>query len=142
MASSPGRSRPAPTMRRSSRASALTTFTNRRCQSPYAHRSLRDDQDLRDAPAESIARLEVDLKGDAGPHLVDLCLDAEPDRRWSLDAAWEQEYRDVDGLLGVYQRHPFHWTHAVRWFGCEVPTSIVLLALAHVYRWADGPVLP
>ena len=30
----------------------------------------------------------------------------------------------------------------VRWFDCDVSTSIVLLFLAHVYRWADGPVLP
>ncbi|HEY2076274.1 MAG TPA: hypothetical protein VGH53_08045 [Streptosporangiaceae bacterium] len=81
--------------------------------------------------------------GGAGPHLVDLLLDARagpPVGVWSH--AWEQEYRDVDGLLGGYLRHPFHWTCTDRWFGCEVPTLIVLLALAHVYRWADGPVLP
>jgi hypothetical protein len=29
-----------------------------------------------------------------------------------------------------------------RWFECEVPASIVLLALGHDYRWAAGPVLP
>ena len=55
----------------------------------------------------------------------------------------EQEYRDVDGLLREYPRRPLHWTCADnRWFEYEVPTPIVLLALAHVYRWADGPVLP
>jgi Stress responsive A/B Barrel Domain len=96
----------------------------------------------RNAPAESIARLEVDLMA-MPDHISSICY-WTPSRTaggvWTH--AWEQEYRDVDGLLGVYLRHPFHWTSADRWFECEVPTSIVLLAVAHVYRWADGPVLP
>jgi hypothetical protein len=56
--------------------------------------------------------------------------------------AWEQEYRDVDGLLGDYLRQPFHWRCAdplVRMRGADVDRAA---GLAHVYRWADGPVLP
>ena len=48
----------------------------------------------------------------------------------------------MDGLLGEYLRHHSTGRAPTRWFECEVPTSIVLPVLAHVYRWADSAVLP
>ncbi|MEU6662846.1 Dabb family protein [Streptomyces sp. NPDC046821] len=59
--------------------------------------------------------------------------------RWTH--VWEQEYEDAAGLNGEYLQHPFHWTYVDRWFDSEVPGSIVEPRLAHLYRWADGPVL-
>ncbi|MGW4534070.1 Dabb family protein [Nocardia sp. NPDC004340] len=71
-------------------------------------------------------------------------------RSWSLSRVpgharwthvWEQEFADPDGLNGDYLLHPYHWTHVDRWFDAEIPGSIVDPAIAHLYRWADGPVL-
>lgn len=59
--------------------------------------------------------------------------------RWTH--AWEQEFADPMGLNGDYLLHPYHWTHVDRWFDPEVPGSIVEPAIAHLYRWAEGPVL-
>lgn len=59
--------------------------------------------------------------------------------RWTH--AWEQEYDDVEGLTGEYLLHPYHWTHVDRWFDAELAESVVEPALAHLYRWVDGPVL-
>ncbi|MBU3063890.1 Dabb family protein [Nocardia sp. NEAU-G5] len=55
--------------------------------------------------------------------------------------AWEQEFADLDGLNGEYLRHPYHWTCVDRWFDPESPISIVEPGYAHLFRWADGPVL-
>ncbi|WP_433678635.1 Dabb family protein [Nocardia sp. CA-119907] len=54
---------------------------------------------------------------------------------------WEQEFTDPDGLNGEYLLHPYHWTHVDRWFDAEIPSAIVEPAIAHLFRWADGPVL-
>ena len=49
----------------------------------------------------------------------------------------------MDGLLDDIPAPPASTGRTpFRWFECEVRTSIALLALAHVYRWADSPVLP
>ncbi len=55
--------------------------------------------------------------------------------------AWEQEFADLDGLNGDYLLHPYHWTCVDRWFDPEIPTSIVDPAVAHLYRWVEGPLL-
>jgi hypothetical protein len=44
-------------------------------------------------------------------------------RRWSH--VWEQEYDDVDGLLGPYLHHPVHWGLVDRWYDLECPERIV-----------------
>jgi Stress responsive A/B Barrel Domain len=59
--------------------------------------------------------------------------------RWTH--VWEQEYADVAGLRVAYMRSPYHWTGVDRWFDPEVPCSIVEPRLAHMFRWADRPVL-
>ncbi|WP_439117653.1 hypothetical protein [Nocardia nova] len=47
----------------------------------------------------------------------------------------------LDGLNGDYLLHPYHWTCVDRWFDPEMPGAIVDPAIAHLYRWADGPLL-
>ncbi|MER7000355.1 Dabb family protein [Streptomyces sp. NPDC000410] len=96
-------------------------------------------------PQASTARLEADLMA-MPDHIATI-------RSWSLsrvDTArapsrwthvWEQEYTDVEGLTGAYLLHPYHWSHVDRWFDQELPTSVVLPRLAHVFRWSEGPVL-
>lgn len=95
-----------------------------------------------DAPAAQVKQLETALL--AMPQHISTI------RSWSLSRvegspqwthAWEQEYADVEGLNGEYLLHPYHWTYVDRWFDPEVPGSIVEPALAHIFRWADGPVL-
>ena len=61
------------------------------------------------------------------------------DERWTH--VWEQEYADVAGLRVAYMRSPYHWTGVDRWFDPEMPCSIVEPRLAHMFRWADRPVL-
>jgi hypothetical protein len=61
------------------------------------------------------------------------------DGRWTH--VWEQEYADLEGLRVAYMRSPYHWAGVDRWFDPEVPCSIVNPRLAHMFRWADGPVL-
>lgn len=95
--------------------------------------------------AETVARFEADLTAMPG-HIATI-------RSWALGRVdqertpsvwthvWEQEFADVEGLSGEYLTHPYHWTYVDRWFDGEVPGSIVAPRLAHLFRWADGPVL-
>ncbi|MFF2505466.1 Dabb family protein [Streptomyces sp. NPDC058067] len=97
------------------------------------------------ADPASVARFEADLL--AMPRHISTI------RSWSLSRVdqalspsrwthvWEQEYEDAAGLNGEYLQHPYHWTYVDRWFDPEVPGSIVAPGLAHLYRWAEGPVL-
>ncbi|MGW5107030.1 Dabb family protein [Nocardia sp. NPDC004123] len=91
---------------------------------------------------DTVARFESDLM--AMPAHISAI------RSWSLSRVpghgrwthvWEQEFADPDGLNGDYLLHPYHWTHVDRWFDGEIPDSIVEPAIAHLFRWADGPVL-
>jgi hypothetical protein len=61
------------------------------------------------------------------------------DGRWTH--VWEQEYAALEGLRVAYMRSPYHWAGVDRWFDAEMPCSIVRPQLAHMFRWADGPVL-
>jgi hypothetical protein len=54
---------------------------------------------------------------------------------------WEQEYADVDGVRVAYLQHPYHWTGVDRWFDPEMPCAIVEPRLAHIFRWADRPIV-
>lgn len=93
-------------------------------------------------PAAVVEQFEADLV--AMPAHIDAIKSwslsrVEGESRWTH--AWEQEFADVDGLNGDYLLHPYHWTHVDRWFDSEVPGSIVEPQIAHLYRWATGPVL-
>lgn len=63
----------------------------------------------------------------------------QPSAPWTH--VWEQEFIDPDGLNGEYLLHPYHWTHVDRWFDAEIPNAIVEPAIAHLFRWADQPIL-
>lgn len=93
--------------------------------------------------ADAVTRFEADLTA-MPDHITTI-------RSWMLSRvqghstwthAWEQEFSDVDGLLGEYMQHPYHWAHVDRWFDPEVPDSIVAPQIAHIFRWTDDAVLP
>lgn len=93
-------------------------------------------------PPDVVGRFEADLMA-MPAHIAAI-------KSWALSRVagdsrfthvWEQEFADPDGLNGDYLLHPYHWTHVDRWFDAEIPGSIVRPDIAHLYRWADGPVL-
>ncbi|MGW0057113.1 Dabb family protein [Nocardia nova] len=93
------------------------------------------------APAV-VSRFEADLAAMPG-HIAAIgswTLSRADHPRWTH--AWEQEFADLDKLNGDYLLHPYHWTCVDRWFDPEMPGAIVDPAIAHLYRWADGPLLP
>lgn len=60
----------------------------------------------------------------------------------SGDSAWthvfEQEFTDVEGLVGPYLMHPIHWAYVDRWFDPECPEVIVRDRVCHSFCRADG----
>lgn len=46
---------------------------------------------------------------------------------------FEQEFTDVDGLMGPYLMHPIHWAHVDRWFDPECPDMIVRDRVCHSF---------
>jgi Stress responsive A/B Barrel Domain len=74
-------------------------------------------------------------------------------RAWQLsrvvepvgDTPWthvfEQEFTDVEGLLGPYLMHPIHWAVVDRWFDPETTDVIVRDRVCHSFCSVDRPVL-
>ena len=54
---------------------------------------------------------------------------------------FEQEFRDIDGLMGPYLMHPIHWAHVDRWFDPECPDAIIRDRVCHSFCQCDRPVL-
>ncbi|WP_155929899.1 Dabb family protein [Mycolicibacterium sp. CBMA 234] len=54
---------------------------------------------------------------------------------------FEQEFTDVDGLLGPYLMHPIHWTVVDRWFDPETTDVIVRDRLCHSFCDLTTPLL-
>ncbi|MER7449419.1 Dabb family protein [Nocardia beijingensis] len=54
---------------------------------------------------------------------------------------WEQEYADVDALLGPYMNHPIHWGHVDRWFDPECPEQIIKDRVCHSFCAMPAPVI-
>jgi hypothetical protein len=50
-------------------------------------------------------------------------------RKWTH--VWEQEFTDINGLLGPYMTNPYHWAYVDRWFDAEMPCKIVDAMLCH-----------
>ena len=46
---------------------------------------------------------------------------------------FEQEFSDVDGLMGPYLMHPIHWAVVDRWFDPECPDVIIRDRLCHSF---------
>ena len=100
---------------------------------------------LRVAPGSddtAIARFEADLR--VMPRYVRTIT------AWQLsrveqpfgDSAWthvfEQQFTDVDGLMGPYLMHPIHWGWVDRWFDPECPDVIVRDRVCHSFCRYDG----
>lgn len=61
------------------------------------------------------------------------------ERRWTH--VWEQEYAGVEGLLGPYMLHPYHWARIDRWFDPECPDRIVDPRLCHSFCTLEASIL-
>ncbi|WP_051133123.1 Dabb family protein [Nocardia paucivorans] len=59
--------------------------------------------------------------------------------RWTH--VWEQEFADVEGLLGPYMNHPVHWALVDRWFDPESPDQIVKDRICHSFCAIPEPVI-
>lgn len=46
---------------------------------------------------------------------------------------FEQEFRDLDGLMGPYLMHPIHWAYVDRWFDPECPEVIIRDRVCHSF---------
>jgi hypothetical protein len=54
---------------------------------------------------------------------------------------FEQEFTDVDGLMGPYLMHPIHWAVVDRWFDPETTDVIVRDRVCHSFCELTTPVL-
>ncbi|OMC33775.1 stress responsive protein [Mycobacterium sp. GA-1841] len=54
---------------------------------------------------------------------------------------FEQEFTDVDGLMGPYLMHPIHWAVVDRWFDPETTDVIIRDRVCHSFCRADHAVL-
>jgi hypothetical protein len=54
---------------------------------------------------------------------------------------FEQQFTDVDGLMGPYLMHPVHWGYVDRWFDPECPEVIVRDRVCHSFCRSDPSVL-
>jgi len=54
---------------------------------------------------------------------------------------WEQEYRDIDGLLKSYMLHPHHWAWINRWYDPECVEHIVDSHQRHSFCNVAGSVI-
>tara|TARA_R110000823_G_scaffold119998_14_gene244476 strand:- start:9671 stop:10729 length:1059 start_codon:yes stop_codon:yes gene_type:complete len=50
---------------------------------------------------------------------------------WSY--VWEQEFADLNGLIGPYMVHPHHWGHIDRWFDPESGVQAIDARLSHAF---------
>lgn len=53
---------------------------------------------------------------------------------------FEQEFTDVEGLMGPYLMHPIHWAYVDRWFDPECPEVIVRDRVCHSFCHVDASV--
>lgn len=100
---------------------------------------------LPDTDTDTVARFEAELS--SMPRFVPAI------RAWQLSrvddaigtSQWthvfEQEFGDVDGLMGPYLMHPIHWAVVDRWFDPECPEVIVRDRVCHSFCHCDGAVV-
>lgn len=51
---------------------------------------------------------------------------------------FEQQFTDLDGLMGPYLMHPIHWAYVDRWFDPECPDVIVRDRVCHSFCRCDA----
>ncbi len=66
---------------------------------------------------------------------------AEPTGVTAWTHVFEQEFSDVDGLMGPYLMHPIHWAVVDRWFDPETTEVIVRDRVCHSFCAVTAPVL-
>jgi stress responsive alpha/beta barrel protein len=54
---------------------------------------------------------------------------------------FEQEFTNVDGLMGAYLMHPIHWSVVDRWFDPECPDVIIRDRVCHSFCQLSEPIL-
>lgn len=95
-----------------------------------------------DTEAATVERFEADLQ--LLPHYVrtitswqlsrvDNAVGASP---WTH--VFEQDFTDVDGLMGPYLMHPIHWAYVDRWFDPECPEVIIRDRVCHSFCHCDA----
>lgn len=63
-----------------------------------------------------------------------------PGSHWTH--VWQQEYATIDGLMGEYLQHPYHWGWVDRRFDPEFPdVCIVDSALCHVFCSLENSII-
>lgn len=89
------------------------------------------------ATPEQVAAFEADMR--AMPTYIDAIAnwqltrvtDSSGTRKWTH--VWEQDYADIQGLMGPYVMHPHHWAQVDRWYQPDSPDQIVDGFLCHTY---------
>lgn len=66
-------------------------------------------------------------------------IEATGERPWTH--VWEQEYAGIEGLMGPYMLHPYHWAVIDRWFDPECPDWLVDTRLCHSFGAFGRPLL-
>lgn len=59
--------------------------------------------------------------------------------RWTH--VWEQEFADLDGLIGDYMFHPVHWGFVDRFFDPESPDQLIRDRVCHSFCGISAPVI-
>jgi hypothetical protein len=59
--------------------------------------------------------------------------------RWTH--AWEQEYRDLDGLQHDYLQALYHWAYVDTFYDSDHPNGVVEFPVGHVFGPAPTSVL-
>jgi len=86
---------------------------------------------------EVVARFEAEMR--KMPHYIPAIrnwqlsrvTEATGARRWTH--VWEQEYESLDGLMGPYMLHPYHWARIDRWFDPECTEWMIDTHLCHTF---------
>ena len=93
---------------------------------------------LPDTDADTVARFEARVAldaalraGDHGHGSSAVSMTRSGLRQWTH--VFEQEFGDVDGLMGPYLMHPIHWAVVDRWFDPECPDVIIRDRVCHSF---------
>ncbi|WP_418005912.1 Dabb family protein [Mycobacterium sp. PDNC021] len=131
-----------PTITHVNGATYRGTPTRRGNGTVYRALLLRVDPEVDDAAVAQFERELASMPGFVSTikawqlSRVDTSMGASP---WTH--VFEQEFTDVDGLLGPYLMHPIHWSVVDRWFDPETTDVIVRDRLCHSFCELASPVL-